>query len=509
MKRIITIIFVCFWLLLLAVLGGYYLVGAPREEGFSETENRTLAAFPELNSETLFSGEFGESIETYLLDRFWGRDVVIAKSNQIKDFMSVASYEEYLLAAEDTKDPLEEERPEIDIDDILSQLRQPNLPTANPSEMEISSTPSLTPNPPSTDSPTEDSVVMEAPEVTQTPAGSRPLTLTPSPTPTTSPTPAEYPPIEQKAPTNIDDFSPWAGVYMEADGQMTELRSYHRDSVLAVTAVLNQYASLLPENGKLMFTMVPQSVKGNLFVNASHKECLYSNWDEIMNAFGSDNVYALDSAEILSDAICAGEYVYFRTDMHWTPYGSYLAYREMAERAGKVPCDYTEDFGRTAEEPFLGTYYRDNPTSYMKNNADILDILKPNNPLEWRRINGKDSYKLIDFLDFNAKSNDRYTVYLSGPAGPWTYAEVENEETENCLVLMDSFGLGYLPFLTANYKQVHYYDPRYFDASVVGYSVAEMIERYQIQDIYVVVGDLHSFDSSFILTNAKNQLFGN
>ena len=66
MKRIIAIIFFCFWLLILAVLCGYYLLGAPREEGFSETENRTLAGFPALSKETLFSGEFGENIETYL-----------------------------------------------------------------------------------------------------------------------------------------------------------------------------------------------------------------------------------------------------------------------------------------------------------------------------------------------------------------------------------------------------------------------------------------------------------
>ena len=158
------------------------------------------------------------------------------------------------------------------------------------------------------------------------------------------------------------------------------------------------------------------------------------------------------------------------------------------------------------ETPFRGTYYRDDPSAYTDVTPDDLDILKPNVSLEWRRITGKDEYKLIDFINMKAKSNDRYTVYLSGPAGPWTYAECDNGKEENCLVLMDSFGLGYLPFLTANYKQVHYYDPRYFDKNVVGYSVAEMIEKYNIQDIYVVVGDLHSFDSSFLLSYANEQL---
>ena len=73
-------------------------------------------------------------------------------------------------------------------------------------------------------------------------------------------------------------------------------------------------------------------------------------------------------------------------------------------------------------------------------------------------------------------------------------------------MITDSFGLGFMPFVVNNYKQVHYYDPRYYDRNKVGYTVAEMIEKYNIQDIYVVIGDLHSFNSSFLLTTAREQL---
>ena len=83
---------------------------------------------------------------------------------------------------------------------------------------------------------------------------------------------------------------------------------------------------------------------------------------------------------------------------------------------------------------------------------------------------------------------------------------MENDEPENCLLITDSFGLGFLPFLTANYGQVHYYDPRYYEQSDVGYTVAEMIEKYEIKDIYVVVGDLHSFNSGFLTSTANKQL---
>lgn len=491
MKSFLTKCFVSLWLVILSALGIYYILSTSTESAYSEEENRALAGFPDFTVSSLLSGDFMENIESYLLDHFPKRNLVIKATNQLESAISLADYEEYALIATGPEDALDSDEYLEDLDSLLAGLDQEQaLAVASP-----------TPTLPPTETPTPTPAVSEAPaEPAATP--------TSTPTPTPSPTPAESPPIEQKPVVSKEDFPEKVGVYMEAGGAKKTLSSYSRYNVMAVTAVLNKYAALLPENGKLMFTVVPQSIYGNRFVNATDKQSFYANWDDVVNGFGSNNVYAFDTAEILTDAIKEGTYVYFRTDMHWNPYGSYLVYHEMAARAGVTPCDYEKDFEHTMEEPFRGTYYRDNPSAYEALAPDSLDLLMPKYPLEWRRITGKDTYKLIDFLDFNARKNDRYTVYLGGPAGPWTYAEMDNDATEKCLVLTDSFGLGYLPFLTMNYKQVHYYDPRYFNQDTVGYSVAELIAQYNIQDIYVVVGDLHSFDSSFILTYANDQLYG-
>ena len=85
--------------------------------------------------------------------------------------------------------------------------------------------------------------------------------------------------------------------------------------------------------------------------------------------------------------------------------------------------------------------------------------------------------------------------------------ECDNDQTENCLVVCDSYGLPVVPMLTENYKQIHYYDPRKFDRASVGYSVSEMIEKYEIQDIYVIVGDVHVFNYESVL-NLFNNHFG-
>ncbi len=496
MKKTGKLIFCALWIAAIVALGMYYFLAAP-DDSVSEEENRNLAGMPALTMEAFMEGTFGDDVESYLLDHFPGRSNVITLVNAVKDKFSIATYEEYLKVMETQGDSLDSDSYMNDIGELLGDLDVQNgseaggdTGTGNAGVAGGSEGIDGTENSGATE---DTGIGTDVAEGNTSDANVENSST-------------EYPPIEQKPTANISDYKDTLSIMADMDGKRVVLNSYNRDNVLALTAVLNKYASKLPENGKLMFTMVPQSYSANKYVNAQHKGKFFCEFTEVINAFGSDNVYAFDAADILSDAIRENEYVYFRTDMHWTPYGSYLVYREMAERAGKIPCDYDNDFTHTMETPFLGTYYRDNPTSYMKENADDLDLLMPLFPLEWRRMTAPDEYKLIDFLDFNAKKNDRYTVYLGGPAGPWTYAASDNGETENALVLTDSFGLGFVPFVTTNYAQVHYYDPRYYNENAVGYSVAEMIEKYEITDIYVVVGDLHSFNSDFIIKSANNQL---
>jgi len=464
MKKKICL-WIALWMACLVGLGLYYVFFAERQESVSEAENRTLAAFPALSGESLFSGSFGRDMETWLLDRFPARDAVIALVNHGKAAISLASHEEYLAVAQDPDDKLDESEFQDDVEALLVQTTPRPTPMGTPVPMPI-------------------------------------VTLGP----TEEPKPTEYPPIVPKPQSVLEDFPEKLSVIMNTGEEDKAVTSYRAKNVMALTQLLNQYAGLLPENGKLLFTVVPHSSAGIRFVKAKEKVNFYSEWDEAVNAWGADNVFAFDTAEILCEPIQNGEYVYFRQDLHWHPYGTWLVYRQMAAAAGKEPADYYEDFDITIEEPFRGTYYRDNPSAYAYVEPDRLDLLSPKFPLEWRRITAPDEYQLIDFLNFKAPRNDRYCVYLGGPAGPWTYAECDNGQEENCLIITDSFGLAFVPMLTQNYRQVHYYDPRHFNARKAGGSVSELIEKYDIQDIYVVVADQHSFHSGFLMSDARSHL---
>lgn len=470
-KKYLPRIFIALWMLLLIVLGVYFLLFAPRDSAYSEEENRTLAGFPAVTAENIFSGKFGTEIESYLLDHFPGRSTVISATNALQSALSFASHDEYLMIADAVEDPLDSGDYQDDLEDLLAGLEETVPITTAP--------------------PTQPSETI--PGETQTEI--------------TVPTgPVENPPIEKKPPASLEDYPVKVGVHMDrGDGPMLAI-SYSRKNVAAATMLMNKIANLLPENGKLLFAMSPVSVSAQRYIKAANKAGFYSDWDDVVNGLGADNVYAFDVPEILSDAINEGKYTFFRTDIHWTPYSAYLTYCQMIRQAGKEPCSYEDDFVHTFEEPFRGTYYRDDPAAYGKVKPDVLELLMPKVPLEYRQMTGPDQYKVVDFLQMNANKNDRYTVYLGGPGGPWRYIECDNGETENVLVITDSFGMTFMPFLTANYKQIHYCDPRYFDAKKAGGTIAELIEKYEIQDVYVVVGAIHSFNSSFLLSDLNKGL---
>ena len=445
-KKLLCFVLVGFF----ALMGLWYMLFAPKEETYHEGENRNLAAAPQFSFSSFWDGTLSNDLENWLLDRFFARDVAMDVSMGIKDLGSIANFEDALviMGREDdalTDNVLDEDK----LEDMMNELLNPTVPhNTDPDNTEIAETqPKLT----------------------------------------------------------VEDYPELLAIKGSSGGKETILKRHRRTYALALTSVLNRVAALLPEDGELMFTMVPQSNVANTFLATEDREYFTSEAEAMIDAFSADNVHAFSTAAILSDSLVRGDYVYFRSDMHWTPEGAYQVYCEMVKAAGLTPTPW-EEFHIETEENFLGTYYRDNPSNYMKNNPDTLTLVTPDYPVEFRRITGKDTYKVIPLLDMNAKQSDRYSIYLGGSAGPWSYVVSDNGKTENCLVITDSFGLPFVPMVSTNYGQVHYLDTRYYSKSAVGYTVAEMMEKHDITDVYVIVGDLHSYGSSFITYDLSDQL---
>ena len=463
-------------LLLLFAVGIYELIFVPSGEAFSETENRLLAERPDLSGSSYLDGSFADGVESFLSDRFPWRAGIIRTSQAIRDAGSFATWEDYVKVAEN---------------DVADMQYQEEL---SDDERIVTPRPTRTPAP--TEPPTPD----------PTPAGSLSPGQSSAPTPDPTPTPVPSPTLRPtKPPADASDFPKEMKCTLLSGEATSVIYKGERKRLQKIAALLDAYASLLPEDGVLTFTVVPYSTRANRLSAYRDPQGFSSEIEPFIHAVTEDRVAAFCTAELLAEPLIHGEYVFFRSDMHWTPYGAYLVVSRMMEEAGETLPPY-DAFPKEQEYPFLGTIYRDKPTNQMRDNPDTLDIVSPTHPVRVLRYETAETYSEIPLIKTDAHARDRYTVYLGGPGNLAVIERTDagDGEKKTCFVITDSYGLCTAPFFAEVYDRVIVYDPRYYKKAQMG-SVADLIEKNEVMDIYVIVGDSHALSEDGYFASCNNQ----
>ena len=466
-------------LLLLLLIGVYELFLTSDEDAFSAQENRMLAQRPILSGKGFLYGTFTDGLEKYLADRFPGRAWIINFDRDLRQVGSLASWEDFAQVAEENV-PDMAFVPETEDEDVVVTPRPTRTPapTAEP-------TPEPTSTPEKTDATA--AAAVETPKETPQP--------TATPAPTASPRPT-------KAAVDVSSFPRELSSYLLDGKSRKQVTMKTRTEIYRLCSLFDAYASLLPEDGTFVMTIVPSSYRANKLLTFADPKAMTSEFEPFIHAVTANNVAAESTGDILFGPMMAGEYVFFRTDIHWTPWGAYKVMTKLMAHAGQTLPDY-DAFPKEQEAPFLGTIYRNTRNKQLEKTPDTLDILSPRHPVTVRRYTGRDAYVEVPFIDKAADPQDRYTVYLGGPKA-WTVVERADGGSieKSCLVITDSFGLCTAPFLTEAYDRVILYDPRYYDKKAMG-TLSEQIEAYNIKDIYLIVGELHAFDDSYFKLCSK------
>ena len=174
----------------------------------------------------------------------------------------------------------------------------------------------------------------------------------------------------------------------------------------------------------------------------------------------------------LHDALNAHrtEYIYFRTDHHWTALGAYYAYVQFCNVKGITPHDLS-DYGVSQYTGFLGSFYNDGgKPQAMADDPDTVNPYHPvSSPAAMKYGSSEDSEltggKVI-FDESTAAASLKYGTFIMGD-NPFTV--IENPEVSNgqsCIVVKESFGNAFVPFLVDHYQTVYVVDYRYYGGSV-------------------------------------------
>ena len=158
------------------------------------------------------------------------------------------------------------------------------------------------------------------------------------------------------------------------------------------------------------------------------------------------------------------EYIFYRTDHHWTTLGAYCAYAAYAESLGMEPVALDSLSGIEVPD-FYGTYFSkakkfdavaDTITYYPIADAGvIIDGQQADGYYDLSKFEVRDKYAA--FL----RGNNGYTVIKSG-----VREAPEGQEPSKILVIKDSYANSFVPFLLYNFDEVHVVDLRYSAVSM-------------------------------------------
>lgn len=191
--------------------------------------------------------------------------------------------------------------------------------------------------------------------------------------------------------------------------------------------------------------------------------------------------FVLDTVETLKRH--KEDYIYYRTDHHWTTLGAYYVYESLARRM-KLTSKTLSDFAKEeVEDAFFGTYdskvntkisggvLSDKITLYHTSNFENVKMI----------LDGKEEeiHKGI-YMREHLKTKDKYSVFMGGNHSI-TDIETNVKNDKSLLILKDSFAHSLVPFLLEDYNRIVMIDLRHFNKSLKTY-----IKENRFTDILVL-----------------------
>ena len=434
----------------------------PLRPSVSYIEKRELAKFPEFSLETLVSGDYFDDISTWFSDTFPGRETWLELSSYTKSFHGNS---DIMIGEEGGKFE----------DPVVTETETPTEEQTEPGTDDPSQTE------PATEAPTTGTIILEEEEVTAPPT-----------------------PVEEwgGVDAGANEVTKSGTVIQIGDSLFTQ-EYFNTTYSSRYVAVVNQVAEKYADQGVRVVSAAPPQAIGVMVESEYMKKLNSADQAEIMDYFNenlSEDVYFVDTVSLLREH--NDEYIYFRTDHHWTALGAYYVYEAICEQLDLEPASLEEDFELWDQGRFIGSLYYKAP----KTKALTEDNVYAYNPLGdfSTRIyksgtSGFEHTVLTDMSKSNA--NAKYMTFLAGDHPLVRIINNDLPDAGNVLVIKDSFGNAMAPFFTKNYHKVYVVDYRYYTESM-----STLIKSFEIDDVIFLpnISEIQTKAVSDLLQKYKN-----
>ena len=407
----------------------------PLRPKISELEKRELASFPSFSLAKIWDGSYFADISTWYSDSYPFRET----------FLSLGSLMESSYG-------------------IHTQEIHGNVQTAD----EIPDA-AVTPAPRRQLTPTPTGVITPDPVDTTE-------TLTPTATPTATPTPSPSPTQDG----TLHDAPEVAGAVYIVDNRGFEIYYFNLGGADAYASMLNTVKATLGSQVKVYDILAPTNF--SVCLDESIQESIGgSSASDAFSYINSMLDPTIQQVPVLDTLISHNaEYIYYNTDHHWTALGAYYAYRQFCSAKGVTPHDLS-DFTEVSYSGFLGTFYSySNQSEALANNPDTVYAYIPKGTNE-ETVTDPDgsSYTLRIINDMtDSSAGSKYSSFLGGDNALTSIHNPNVTDGSACLLIKESYGNAFAPFLVDHYENTYIVDYRYYSGNLTSF-----ISEHQISDV--------------------------
>ena len=170
------------------------------------------------------------------------------------------------------------------------------------------------------------------------------------------------------------------------------------------------------------------------------------------------------------------EYIYYKTDHHWTTLGAYYGFLETA-KAMKLDNKGKEYNIEPVANDFYGTLY--SKSGFASKDTDTIDVYIPKDDNDQVVVNYVEEKKKAPSIydSEKLKTKDKYGVFLGGNH-PLVKINTTSTSDRKLLLVKDSYANSMVQFLTPYFSEIIMVDPRYFYEDI-----EKLIDKEKITDM--------------------------
>ncbi|GHU79928.1 hypothetical protein FACS1894191_3890 [Clostridia bacterium] len=401
----------------------------------SVVEKRTLAKMPEFSAEALFGGSYVKDIEMYYADTFPMRD----------GFVSFAA------AADELRG--------IRFDGVRIYNQASEAPQQLPAKPETAA-----------DSP----AAVKKQEPDPSPSSKLPAAAKSE----SSSKEASSSEASSRAPRVVEDdgaLGERSGAVFVYKNKAMEMFGGSKEMGRVYAQTINSYDDAFDDSVRVFNMIIPTAIEFALpqrYQNVTNPQ--KPNIDDIY-ANLNPSILKVDAYSAIEDH--ADDYLYFNADHHWTGRGAYWAYTAFAQSAGFKPLELSAFEIRKLDE-FYGTLHA--ATNDAKLKVDYVEYFIPKGiEATAVRFAAAAPYSPVEHSVWAeyASGGNSYGVFLGGDY-PLIKINTSVKNGRSALVVKESYGNAFAPFLISHYEQVFVVDQRYFPFNLI-----EFVRQNGVQDV--------------------------